>query len=150
MCCEPRCDEGASAIVVFVFFGLVVDHNLPDCYLGLVNLGRVLVVVDPIVIRRRNMVPEQFRHEPTSVTAHCKHCGELCTGLDMDTSVCLPRFHSTRQLQQIASMDQSIARIADVLPTLWFGLFSKCKEAGFTEDQAMQLVKTYVTTSCRK
>jgi hypothetical protein len=37
----------------------------------------------------------------------------------------------------------------DNLPQLWYGLFRKCVEEGFTEQQALELVKTFVAGQSR-
>jgi hypothetical protein len=104
---------------------------------------------DDNVEEKQMSVPEQFRHEPTEATGHCKHCGELCAELILERNICSVRFGVSKRLQQVVATDQTIARLADVLPTMWFSLYSKSCEAGFTEDQAMKLVLMYVKTSCR-
>ncbi len=42
------------------------------------------------------------------------------------------------------AIDQSIGGIAEVFPLLWYKLYKKCKEEGFTDQQAFDLVKTWV------
>lgn len=48
------------------------------------------------------------------------------------------------RLRNIAKADQGSSLIQDFLPTLWYGLFQKLKQSGFTEPQSMELLKAYV------
>jgi len=43
-----------------------------------------------------------------------------------------------------AQLDQDMAAIIDVFPPLWRGLFVQLCKEGFTESQAMELVKAYI------
>ena len=43
-----------------------------------------------------------------------------------------------------AEIDQSFEMMVEIFPPLWRGLFEGCREKGFTEEQAMELVKTYI------
>ena len=43
-----------------------------------------------------------------------------------------------------AEIDQSFEMMVEMLPPLWRGLFEGCKAKGFTDDQAMELVKIYI------
>lgn len=47
-------------------------------------------------------------------------------------------------IEDVAKLDQATAEVIDTQPVLWWGLFTKCKLEGFTEQQAMELVKTYI------
>ena len=49
--------------------------------------------------------------------------------------------------KDIASMDQSGKLLADILPSMWRGLYTGCIEQGFSEPQAMDLLKTYIRAS---
>jgi len=44
----------------------------------------------------------------------------------------------------LADMDQASAFVTDNFPKLWHGLFARCKEEGFTEPQALEVVKSYI------
>lgn len=46
--------------------------------------------------------------------------------------------------KQIAELDQALRLAADSMPPLWRRLYHNCVSEGFTEDQAMQLVKTFI------
>ena len=41
-------------------------------------------------------------------------------------------------------IDQTAALIRDTIPPLWYGLYSRLQEEGFTEQQAMELLKIYI------
>lgn len=43
-----------------------------------------------------------------------------------------------------AEFEQSNAAMAEIFPSLWKSLFDGCVKQGFTEVEAMQLVKTYI------
>ena len=43
-----------------------------------------------------------------------------------------------------AMIDQNIAEIAEGWPTVWHKLYLGCVEEGFTELQAMELVKAFI------
>ena len=43
-----------------------------------------------------------------------------------------------------AEFDQGVEAMGEVFPAMWCKLFEKCKEEGFTEQQAFDLVKTYI------
>lgn len=49
---------------------------------------------------------------------------------------------------KIAERDQGIAELVDLLPRVWHGLYLEMQEQGFTPDQAFDLVKEYIHTSC--
>jgi len=51
--------------------------------------------------------------------------------------------------KQRAMMDQSIAALSEMLPDLWWGLFQGCVEKGFSEEQAIELIKQYVASDLR-
>ena len=53
----------------------------------------------------------------------------------------------TLDAQQNAEMDQNITTVAEMYPRLWWALFDKLKEQGFTEGQAIELVKEYIRTT---
>ena len=48
--------------------------------------------------------------------------------------------------KQIAEWSQAVATLAEICPPMWWGLFKGCKEEGFTDDQAMQLVVAFMKT----
>ncbi len=48
-----------------------------------------------------------------------------------------------------AELDQAVAQISDNLASLWWRLFSECKERGFTETQALALVIQHIATTCK-
>jgi len=48
-----------------------------------------------------------------------------------------------------AEFDQSAKLLGDNLPPLWKKLFDGCIKEGFTEIQAMELVKTYIMSLSR-
>ncbi len=43
-----------------------------------------------------------------------------------------------------AEVEQGIAEFVEVFPSVWHQLFEKCVKEGFSEEQAMDLVKTYI------
>jgi len=43
-----------------------------------------------------------------------------------------------------ADFDQGIAAMMELWPPMWRQLFDRLKEEGFTEQQAMDLLKTYI------
>ena len=47
-------------------------------------------------------------------------------------------------VKALAEMDQASAFVTDNFPKLWYGLFTRCKEEGFSEPQALELVKSYI------
>lgn len=51
--------------------------------------------------------------------------------------------------EQKARMDQATAVFNDYMPTQWRQLYLRLVEEGFSEQQAFELLKTYITTSCR-
>lgn len=51
--------------------------------------------------------------------------------------------------EQRAAIDQSTAVFNDYMPTMWRQLYLRLVEEGFTEPQAFELLKTYVTASCQ-
>ncbi len=46
----------------------------------------------------------------------------------------------------IAELDQVTKLMGESFPPLWWNMFSNCKKEGFTEPQAMELVKTFITS----
>lgn len=40
--------------------------------------------------------------------------------------------------------EQSVAFLSEYLSGMWWGLYEKCKEKGFTGDEALKLVQTYI------
>lgn len=53
-------------------------------------------------------------------------------------------FDKMKQLQEI---EQGMALLADTFPRLWWQMFTKLKEAGFKENEALELVKVYIQTT---
>ncbi len=51
--------------------------------------------------------------------------------------------------KDIADLDQAAAALGEHIPPLWRSIFNGCVRSGFTEDQAMDLTKTYVATTNR-
>ena len=47
-------------------------------------------------------------------------------------------------LRALSEMDQVTTFVFDHFPKLWFGLFTRCKQEGFSEPQALELVKSYI------
>jgi hypothetical protein len=47
-------------------------------------------------------------------------------------------------LKVISDIEQSGELLKQNLPPLWWGLFENCKNNGFTEQQAFELVKQYI------
>ena len=41
-------------------------------------------------------------------------------------------------------LDEAITTLIDQMPPLWRGMYNGCLKEGFTEDQALSLVKTYI------
>lgn len=46
-----------------------------------------------------------------------------------------------------ARLDQDTAKIAEVLSALWMGIFRSLVDRGFSERQAMSLLRTYIKTT---
>jgi hypothetical protein len=46
-----------------------------------------------------------------------------------------------------AELDQSLALMRDILPTQWRALYVRLVEEGFREDQALDLLKTFITAT---
>lgn len=46
--------------------------------------------------------------------------------------------------------EQSSQAMVDNLPALWWGLYSRCVEQGFTKEQAMTCVLTMITASMQR
>lgn len=49
--------------------------------------------------------------------------------------------------RQNAEMDQNISNLAETYPRLWWAMFDSLKDRGFTESQALELVKEYIHTT---
>ncbi len=47
-------------------------------------------------------------------------------------------------IKKQGELDQALAMVADNWPPVWFRIFTNLKERGFTEDQSMDLLKTYI------
>ena len=47
-------------------------------------------------------------------------------------------------VRALAEMDQASAFVTDNFPKLWYGLFARCIKEGFSEPQALELVKSYI------
>jgi len=41
-------------------------------------------------------------------------------------------------------IEQHAANLRAILPPLWFGIYQGCREAGFTEENAMRCVTAYI------
>lgn len=48
---------------------------------------------------------------------------------------------------QRAELDQCEAALCELLPPFWFSLYSSLLTTGFTPEQAMDLLKTYIQAS---
>ena len=48
--------------------------------------------------------------------------------------------------KDLAAFDQDCKIICETFPPLWFSLYTGCVEEGFTEVQALELVKAYIPT----
>jgi hypothetical protein len=46
-----------------------------------------------------------------------------------------------------AEFDQQVASIRDELPSCWWALYKGCMEKGFSEIQALELLKTWISRS---
>lgn len=46
-----------------------------------------------------------------------------------------------------AKYDQSIAEISEMLPAMWFSMYNGLKKAGFQQNEAFDLLKTYIISS---
>lgn len=49
------------------------------------------------------------------------------------------------ELDKRAQRDQDLATIRDSLPAMWWSLYQGCIDAGFTETDAMKLVRTFIS-----
>lgn len=47
-------------------------------------------------------------------------------------------------LPSITELDQALAQSVDTFPTLWWGIYKNCIKEGFTEEQTMELLKTWI------
>lgn len=52
----------------------------------------------------------------------------------------------SQKIPNLHELDQSIATIVEMFPIMWWGLYNGCVKQGFTEYQALELVKAYITT----
>ena len=43
-----------------------------------------------------------------------------------------------------AALDQGMMEMIEMWPPMWKAFYEKCKEEGFTEPQAFDLVKTFI------
>lgn len=43
-----------------------------------------------------------------------------------------------------ADLDQATAVVAETMPPMWRRIYLRCIEEGFSEDQALLLVRTYI------
>jgi hypothetical protein len=60
----------------------------------------------------------------------------------------MPDSANDKIAQNQAKMDQATAMLGDVMPPIWRRMFENSVEAGFSEEQAMSLVKTYILAQC--
>lgn len=51
-------------------------------------------------------------------------------------------------MDNIDKHDQAAAFLGDNYPPLWKRLYDNCVKEGFTEAQAMDLVRTYIFANC--
>lgn len=49
-----------------------------------------------------------------------------------------------------AEMDQSMVLVVDMLPLIWYNLFVNLCKQGFSELQALDLIKTYIMSQGSK
>lgn len=49
--------------------------------------------------------------------------------------------------EEIAKLDQSMKLIVDTFPPMWRSMYKSCIQEGFTESQAMDILKTYISTT---
>lgn len=47
-------------------------------------------------------------------------------------------------LELLAALDQSNKTVIDTMPPFWWGMFEGLRQQGFTTDQSMQLLITYI------
>jgi hypothetical protein len=45
-----------------------------------------------------------------------------------------------------AELDQAAALLGDNLPILWYRLYQKCLDVGFSDLQSMEIVKAYIVS----
>ena len=55
----------------------------------------------------------------------------------------IPNFNDPKQKHE---HEQSLAFVAETCPRLWYGLYTRCIEEGFTQEQAMTLVVAFIKT----
>lgn len=48
----------------------------------------------------------------------------------------------------LQDLDQAVATVGDMWPPLWRRIYDNLLSEGFTEQQAMSLLKTYIMASC--
>ena len=48
------------------------------------------------------------------------------------------------RIKDLAELDQSISECINTFPVMWYGLYEGCVEKGFTKEQAIDLVKTFI------
>lgn len=53
------------------------------------------------------------------------------------------------QNEKIRKMDEARTFVVDHYPRLWKGLYTGLVDEGFSETQALRILLTYVSTSCR-
>ena len=46
-----------------------------------------------------------------------------------------------------AQLDQACAALSEVQPVLWWGLYAGMISQGFTNEQALELLKTFINTA---
>jgi len=68
---------------------------------------------------------------------------------DRDTGFDDRRMHDAEQMKRLQQVEQATTEVSNMLPPLWHSLYVKCQAEGFTKDESLQLVKTYILTGCK-
>lgn len=51
--------------------------------------------------------------------------------------------------EDVAKADQASKALADLLPSLWRGIYKGCVNQGFSESESLELLKIYITATAR-
>ena len=57
---------------------------------------------------------------------------------------------SNKDIANRAALDQAMANVADLFPLMWRRLYLNCKLAGFSDNDSLELVKSFIESGCRK
>jgi len=53
-----------------------------------------------------------------------------------------------KQTKQMHDLEQATATMGEMYPPLWRNIYVRLKEEGFTEQQAMSILKVYIMANC--